>query len=62
LPPHRIQRPQELGEIDIEENPAAAGLRAGNESALRPRPNFFGVHMQEGRGFMEVERFHIASP
>jgi hypothetical protein len=62
LPSHRIQRAQELGEIDIEENPAAAGLRARNESALRPRPNLFRVHVQECGGFMEVERFHIASP
>ena len=29
LPPHRIQRAQELGEIGLEENPAAAGLGAG---------------------------------
>jgi hypothetical protein len=62
LPSHRIQRAHELGEIDIEENPAAAGLRSRNESALRPRPNFFRVHMQECGGFMEVERFHIACP
>jgi len=62
LPPHRIQRAQELGEIDIEENPAATGLRAGNESALGARSNFLRMHVQESSGFIEVERFHIACP
>lgn len=56
LPPHRIQRAQELGEIGLEENPAAAGLGTGDEAALRPRADFFGVHPQERGGLVEIER------
>ena len=56
LPPHRIQRAHELGEIDLQENPAPAGLGARDEAALRPRANFLRVHVQERGGLVEVER------
>ena len=56
LPPHRIQRAQELGEIGFEENPAAAGLCTGDEAALRPGADLLGVHAQERGGLVEVER------
>lgn len=55
LPPHRIQRAQELGEIGLEENPAAAGLGAGDEAALGAGADFLGVHAQERGGLDEVE-------
>ena len=56
LPSHRIQRAQEIGEIGLEENPAAAGLGTGDETALRPSADFLGVHAQERGGLVEVER------
>jgi hypothetical protein len=62
LPFERIQRADKLGEIDLEENPASASLRARDETALRPRTDFFGVHVEEGRGFVEIERSHMVGP
>lgn len=56
LPPHRIQRAQEIGEIGLEENPAAAGLGAGDEAALGAGANFFGMHAKERGGLVEGER------
>jgi len=56
LPSHRIQRAHELGEIDLEENPAPAGLGSRNEASLGARADFFGVHVEEGGGFVETER------
>lgn len=56
LPSHRIQRAQELGEIGLEENPAAAGFRAGDEAALRPGTDFLRVHAQELGCLVEAER------
>ncbi len=56
LPPHRIQRAQELGQIGLEENPAAAGFGTGDQAALHPGADFFGVHAQERGGLVEVER------
>ena len=56
LPPHRIQRAQELGEIGFQENPAAARLGAGDETALRPGADFLGVHAKERGGLLEGER------
>ena len=62
LPPHRIQRAQELGEIGLEENPAAAGLGTGDEAALGAGANFLGMHVQERGGLIEVERSFSDSP
>lgn len=56
LPSHRIQRAQEIGEIGLEENPAAAGLGTGDQAALGPGADFFGVHPKERGGLVDVER------
>jgi hypothetical protein len=58
LPFHRIQRAHELGEIDLEENPAPAGFGSRNEPTLGARADFFGMHAEEGGGFVEIERSH----
>jgi len=55
LPPHRIQRPHELDEVDFQEHPAPAGLGAGDEAALGARAQLLGVHMEEGGGFIQVQ-------
>jgi hypothetical protein len=55
LPPHRIQRAHELDEVDLQEHPTPAGLRSGEEAALRTRPDFLRVHVQEASGFFESE-------
>lgn len=56
LPPDRIQRANEAGEIDLEEYPAPARLRAGDQPALGARADLLGVHVQEGRSLLEVQR------
>jgi hypothetical protein len=56
LPPYRIQRANKAGEIDFEEYPPPARLGARDEPALRARADLLGVHVQEGRGFLEVQR------
>lgn len=56
LPSHRIQRAQEVGEIGLEKNPAAAGLGTGDEAPLRPSADFLGMHAQERGGLVEIER------
>jgi hypothetical protein len=56
LPPNRIQRADKAGEIDLEEYPPPACLGARDDPALRARANLLGVHVQEGRGFLEVQR------
>ena len=56
LPPYRIQRADKTGEIDLEEHPAPTCLGARDEPALGARANLLGVHMQEGRGALEVQR------
>jgi len=58
LPSDRISRAQELGEIWLEEHPAAPGLRARNETALGARAQFFRVHAQERSSLSEIERPH----
>ena len=56
LPPNRIQRADKAGEIDLQEYPAPARLCARDDSALGARANLLGVHVQEGRRFLEVQR------
>ena len=56
LPPNRIQRADKAGEIDLEEYPAPARLRARDDPALGARADLLGVHVQEGRSFLEVQR------
>ena len=56
LPPNRIQRADKAGEIDLQEHPTPARLCTGDDPALGARANFLGVHVQEGRGFHEVQR------
>jgi hypothetical protein len=58
LPPHRIQRAHKVGEIGLEENPAAARLCSGDEAALCAGANFFWMHVQKGGGFVEIEGSH----
>lgn len=60
LPPHRIQRAHEVGEIGFEEDPPASDLGAGNESPLRPRAHLFRVHAKERRRVIEIEGSHGA--
>jgi hypothetical protein len=55
LPPHRIQRAHELGEIALEEDPPLAGLGPGDEAPLGSRADFLRVHVKEGGGFIEGE-------
>jgi hypothetical protein len=55
LPPHRIQRAHELGEITFKEDPALAGLGSGDEPALRSHTNLLRVHVQERSRFVEGE-------
>jgi hypothetical protein len=55
LPFHRIQRAHELSEVDLEEDPAAAGLGAGNQPALGACANFLRMHMQEGSGLIDAQ-------
>jgi len=54
LPPYRIQRADKTGEIDLEEHPATACLGTGDQPALGARADLLGVHVQEGRGALEV--------
>lgn len=61
LPPHNIQRADERSEIGLEEDPAPAGLRPGDEAALRARANFLGVHVKKRGGFVEIEGSHEGS-
>ena len=56
LPPDRIQRAYKAGEIDVEEHPAPARLRARDQPALGARPDLLRVHVEEGRGFLEIQR------
>jgi hypothetical protein len=56
LPPNRIQRADKAGEIDLEKHPAPARLGTRDDPALCARANFLGVHVQEGCGFLEVQR------
>jgi len=56
LPPDRIQRADKTGEIDFEEHPASARLRARDDPALGARADLLGVHVQEGRGLLEFQR------
>lgn len=56
LPPDRIQRANKAGEIDLEEYPATARLRAWDQPALGSRPDLLRVHVEEGRGFLEIQR------
>jgi hypothetical protein len=56
LPFHRIQRAHELGEIDLEENPAPASLGSRNEATFGARADFFWVHVKKCRGLVEIER------
>jgi hypothetical protein len=55
LPPHRIQRAHEVGEITFKEDPALAGLGPWDEAALGSHANFLRVHVQERGGFVEGE-------
>jgi hypothetical protein len=55
LPPRRIQRAHELGEVALEKDPASTRLGPGDEAALGPCANFLRVHVQEGGGFIEGE-------
>jgi len=56
LPPYRIQRADKTGEIDLEEHPAPARLGTRDDPALGARANLLGVHVQEGRRLLEVQR------
>ena len=58
LPLHRIQRAYEVSEIGLEEHPAPAGFRSGDEAALRPGANLFGVHVEKSGGFIQIEGLH----
>ena len=58
LPPHRIQRAHELGEIGFKEDPAPTDLGSRDESAFSPRAHLFGVHVQKRRCVIEAERSH----
>jgi hypothetical protein len=56
LPPDRIQRADKAGEIDLQEHPAPARFGARDDPSLGARADLLGVHMKEGRGFLEVQR------
>lgn len=56
LPPDRIQRAQEPGEVELEEDPAPAGFCTGDDPALGARADLLRVHVQEGRGFLQIQR------
>lgn len=56
LPPTRIQRADELGEIDLEEDPATAGLCAGDQAPFGAGADFFGVHVEEVGSFVQSQR------
>jgi hypothetical protein len=58
LPPHRIQRAYEVSEIGLEEDPAPASFRSGDEAALRPAANLFGMHVEKSGGFIQAEGLH----
>jgi hypothetical protein len=55
LPPHRIQRAHEVGEIALEKDPAPTRLGPGDEASLGPRANFLRVHVQECSRLIESE-------
>ena len=56
LPSYRIQRANKAGEVDLEEHPPPPHLRARDGPALGARADLLGVHVQKGRGFLEVQR------
>jgi hypothetical protein len=58
LPPHRIQRADELSEIALQEDPATTSLGSGNEAALRARANFLRVHAEKAGGLVEIKGSH----
>jgi hypothetical protein len=45
-------------EIVFEEDPSTPRFRARDETSFRSGTNFFGVHVQEFRCFLEVESLH----
>jgi hypothetical protein len=61
LPPHRIQRAYELSEIGLEEHPAAPGLGSRNEAPLGARTDLLGMHVEELRRLVEIQRAHSTS-
>jgi len=62
LPPERIARAHEVGEIIFEKHPAAAGLPSRDEAALGAASHLLWMHVQEGGGALKVEGFHGAPP
>jgi len=58
LPPHRIQRAHELGEIGFKEDPASADFGSRDGAPLGPRAHLFRVHAQEARRIMEAKGSH----
>lgn len=56
LPPDRIQGADKTGEIDLEKHPAPSRLCTRDDPALGARADFLRVHVQEGRGLLEVQR------
>jgi hypothetical protein len=49
------------GKILVYEHPGTADFCAGNLARLRPAPQLFGMHTEEGRSVDEPERVHFAS-
>ena len=56
LPPNKIQRADKAGEIDLQEHPPPPRLRARDDPALGASADLLGVHVQEGRCLLEVQR------
>ena len=58
LPPHRIPRAHEVGEIIFEKHPAAAGLPSRDEAALGAASHLLWMHVKEGGGAVKIEGSH----
>jgi hypothetical protein len=53
-----IQAPQVVCEIIVNKNPPPSSFCAGNNTLLRARSNFLGVHVEKVGGFLQREGFH----
>ena len=42
----------------MKKHPSAADLGTGDQAALGARPDFFGVHVEEYGGLLQVQRVH----
>jgi hypothetical protein len=58
LPRTSIARTDIGDKIVFQENPRLAGLGAGQQAKPGAAPHLLRMHLEEGRGLLEVKRIH----